>query len=291
MSAPRLVLIYRDTQLTELLAEHSTMGNIEFFLSTRGQTLQPILAADEAQRRVLDETAAMVPDDWRFVSVERSQLSRFLFEPDDFVVVVGQDGLVPNVSKYLTQQAVFGVSIATPGLLCRHTTAQLSLVMRGDAQLTRELRTTVEATLDDGQRLRALNEIFVGDPRHQSARYELRVDDMFEAQSSSGVIVGTGTGASGWLASLWHQSRPNFELPTPQSSNLAYFVREAWPSATTGTTLSSGLLIGSATFTLTARSSLVVFGDGIERDRLHLEWGQSLSIAASSAPLQLFLMQ
>jgi NAD kinase len=61
----------------------------------------------------------------------------------------------------------------------------------------------VRASLDDGQQLLALNEIFVGHPSHQTARYDLRTpDDAWDSLGPSGVIVATGTGATGrWRSS------------------------------------------------------------------------------------------
>lgn len=149
----------------------------------------------------------------------------------------------------------------------------------------------VEAIVDDGQRLRALNEIFAGDRGHQSARYDLRVGGSVETQSSSGVVVGTGTGSSGWLASLWEQNRPGFGLPAATSGEIAYFVREAWPSGTTGTSLTAGLLAEGEGLELSARSTLVVFGDGIERDFLRLEWGQGLTVRKAEGGLKLMRLK
>ena len=149
----------------------------------------------------------------------------------------------------------------------------------------------VEAIVDDGQRLRALNEIFAGDRGHQSARYDLRIGKRAETQSSSGVVVGTGTGAGGWLASLWGQSHPGFALPAATSGELAYFVREAWPSGTTGTSLTAGLLAEGEGLELSARSTLVVFGDGIERDFLRLEWGQGLTVRKAEGGLKLMRLK
>lgn len=149
----------------------------------------------------------------------------------------------------------------------------------------------VEAIVDDGQRLRALNEIFAGDRGHQSARYDLRIGKRTETQSSSGVVVGTGTGAGGWLASLWGQNRPGFGLPGATSGELAYFVREAWPSGTTGTSLTAGLLAEGEGLELSARSTLVVFGDGIERDFLRLEWGQGLTVRKAEGGLKLMCLK
>ena len=134
MSAPRLVVVHRRTQLAELLAEHSTMAAVEFFLETRGQRVEPLVAADEAQNRALAAATNAVPIEWRQAVVERAQLSRFLFEPDDVVVVVGQDGLVPNVAKYLAGQLVFGVSPGAPGLLCTHGVAELKPFFGGTAE-------------------------------------------------------------------------------------------------------------------------------------------------------------
>jgi hypothetical protein len=145
----------------------------------------------------------------------------------------------------------------------------------------------VEVRVDDGQTITALNEIFVGDRSHQSARYSLAVAGRAEEQSSSGLIVGTGTGATGWLASLWMQTRPGFELPAVDSADLAYFVREAWPSSVTGTSLVAGLVAQDDEVRVRAQSSLVAFGDGIERDHLRIEWGQELTLRRASRTLHL----
>ncbi|MFD2840444.1 hypothetical protein ACFSYH_07635 [Populibacterium corticicola] len=287
MSAPRLVLVHRRTQLEELLAEHSTIAAVEFFLSTRGQDVVPLVAADEAQQRALAEAANAVPLEWRQAVVERSQLSRFLFEPDDVVVVVGQDGLVANVAKYLGSQVVLGISPGRPGLLCGHGVADVKRFLSGSAEFRVGERQMVEVRVDDGQTITALNEIFVGDRSHQSARYSLAVAGRAEEQSSSGLIVGTGTGATGWLASLWMQTRPGFELPAVDSADLAYFVREAWPSPVTGTSLVAGLVAQDDEVRVRAQSSLVAFGDGIERDHLRIEWGQELTLRRASRTLHL----
>src|SRR5690349_7853599 len=80
-------------------------------------------------------------------------------------------------------------------------------------------------------------------------------------QSSSGVVVTTGTGATGWAASLNRQLAHPLELPGPHDPDLAFFVREAWPSATTSTTLTAGRL-ERLTLTCEPGEGGVVFGDG-----------------------------
>ena len=146
----------------------------------------------------------------------------------------------------------------------------------------------VEARLDDGATLAALNEIFVGHPSHQSARYRIAADGREERQSSSGVIVGTGTGATGWCSSIWRQSKSELRLPSPAEPRLAWFVREAWPSPATGTELVEGEFSDGERLAIVAETDgLVVFGDGIESDRLTLRWGQAVEIAIAARRLRL----
>lgn len=146
----------------------------------------------------------------------------------------------------------------------------------------------VAASTDDGQRLIALNEVYVGHRTHQSARYRLSTPkNEGERQSSSGVLVGTGTGATGWCRSAWQERHSSLPLPSATMPTLCWFVREAWPSPATGTSYTEGLLTAPETLTLSAESDLVVFGDGIESDTLTLTWGQRLDLTVAEVHLNL----
>jgi hypothetical protein len=286
--APRIVVVHRATELDELLARHGTRGQVEFFLRSRGRGLGAVEARQAAMRQALAVISAAVPVDWRQGRVERTDLDRFLFGPEDVVVVVGQDGLVANVAKYLDDQPVIGVDTdpaRNPGVLVRYPPEAVGDLLRSANR--HDLLTMVEAASDDGQRLRALNEVFVGPASHQTARYVLTAGGRHEAQASSGLVVATGTGSTGWCRSLWLEHHSQLPLPGPTDPGLAWFVREAWPSPATGTSYTEGLLEGS-TLTLRVESErMVVFGDGIETDRLDLTWGQSLTVARSEHHLHL----
>ena len=78
---------------------------------------------------------------------------------------------------------MLGISPGAPGVLCSHSPEDLRDLLAGRGRPETEVRTMVEAIVDDGQRLRALNEIFAGDRGHQSARYDLRVGGSAETQS------------------------------------------------------------------------------------------------------------
>lgn len=293
-SVPRIVVVARPTEYAALLARHGTREQARFFLATRGRTIEEVQARDAAQRDALTTVAAAIPADWRRARVLRSDLDRFLFEPDDVVITVGPSGLVANVAKYLEGQAVIGVN-PEPGVdgavLAPYAPAEAGELLRAAAagRAPIRVRTMVEARLDDGQRVLALNEVFLGHASHQSARYTLRRPDGSERQSSSGIIVTTGTGATGWGRSIGLERHTSLPMPAPDEPRLAFFVREAWPAPAFGTTRTEGIL--EAGEELEVISELdgggVVFGDGIESDRVDFGWGVRAVIRIAPERLRL----
>ena len=290
----RVVLVYRRSEYSELLARHATYGQAEFFLRSRGRSIDEVFERHTRLEAVLHAVTSSLPDDVRRSSVERSDLDRYLFAPEDILMVVGQDGLVANVAKYLDGQPVIGVNPEperNPGALVPHQPGSAAAVL-ADLRMSRatvEARTMVGATLDDGQSLDALNDLYIGDQGHQSSRYTITIPSVAsERQSSSGIIVGTGTGSTGWSTSIAHDRALLEQLPDPTSANLIWFVREAWPSPFTASSLTAGVLGPAGSLELLVESDrLVVFGDGIERDYLTLSWGQRLVVAASGRVLNL----
>jgi NAD kinase len=289
---PRVVVITRATELQELVARHGTREQARFFLRTHGRELGPLEDRQRAFEAAHEHLLAAIPADWRRSRVSRADLDRFLFEPDDLVVVLGQDGLVANVAKYLDGQHVVGFDPEpgrNEGVLVRHAPEAASTVFQAwhAGRMSIEERVMVAARA--GQRtLLALNEIFVGHASHQSARYTLTVGKMAERQSSSGLIVASGTGATGWARSIHRERAASFELPAPTAAELAWFVREAWPSRWTQADLTAGRLAREQELVCTCEmDGGVVFGDGIEGDRLLLSHGESVRIACAPRRLRL----
>lgn len=293
-SAPRVVVVSRATEYEELLRRHGTRAQAEFFLKTRGETLAAVDAHHALQHTALGLVASAIPSSWRRSRVDRRDLARFVFEPEDVVVAVGQDGLVANMAKYLTGQRVVGINpdpTRNEGLLVRHSARharELFVATRaGETKL--ELRTMVEVKLDDGQRLLALNEVFLGHRSHQSARYRIRADDREERHSSSGAIVTTGTGASGWAKSIAHERAGAVALPAACEPRLSFFVREAFPSRSTGAALTHGSLEQGEALELVSEMNEagVIFGDGIEEDRIDFAWGMRARVSVAAEQLAL----
>lgn len=292
-ATPRVVLVTRPTEYAALVARHGTRDQARFFLQQRGRSIEPLEERHAAQTSAITAVSAAIPGEWRRANVVRGDLDRFLFEPIDIVVTVGQSGLVANVAKYLDGQPVIGVS-PDPGrdgaVLARHAAADAGALIRAvaDGSLPIDERTMVEARLDDGQRVLALNEIFIGHSSHQSARYLLRRADGSEHQSSSGIVVTTGTGATGWGASISRERGQPLELQ-PSDQRLCFFVREAWPSPTFATSLTAGVVEADQTLEIVSEldEGGVVFGDGIESDRLAFGWGLQVTVRVAAERLRL----
>lgn len=292
--APRVVVVTRASEYSALLARHGTEPQVRFFLEQRGQTLDAVRRRHERWLAALDAVSQAIPPEWRRARVNRPELSRFLFEPGDLVVATGQDGLVANLAKYLQGQLVLGINPDAEqfdGILVPHAPDRarklLAAMAAGRAEV--EERTMASARLDDGESLVALNEIFVGHRSHQSARYRLRLGAREERQSSSGLIVATGTGATGWARSINLERARALQLPKPTDWALALFVREPFPSIATGTTLDGGVLTGHGQLEVVSEmdDGGVVFGDGIEEDRLDFAWGMHLRVEVAEQRLRL----
>ena len=292
--SPRVVFVTRETDYELLLARHATRGQAKFFLETRGQDIDVLEDRHRRLQATLQAGRAAVPSDWRQATVVRADLDRFLFGPEDVVVAVGQDGLVANVAKYLDGQPVLGLNPAPDlydGVLVRLSLAQLPALLpasvAGAAPVER--RTMVEARLDTGERLLALNEVFIGHHSHQSARYRIATADLAEEHSSSGLIISSGTGATGWARSIMEATHEGLRLD-PQERAVAFFVREPFPSIATGTTLRSGKL-AEAALQVTSRMNEggVIFADGIEQDFIAFDWGQAVTMGPAAQTLHLIV--
>lgn len=289
---PRVVFVTRETDYEQLIARHATKAQVRFFLETRHQSIDAVEAAHDRFHRVLRQARMSVPTDWRQVLVNRGDLNRFLFAPTDIVCAVGQDGLIANVAKYLSGQQVLGINpdpASYDGILVRLDVDRLVRLLPacvvGDVLV--EARTMVQVRLDNGERLLALNEVFVGHRTHQSARYRIALGDTAEIQSSSGVIVASGTGATGWARSIADATDLPVDLQ-PEERSLGFWVREPFPSIATGTSMRAGKLENSC-LTVTSRMNDggTIFADGMEQDFIEFGWGREVVLGPADQTLNL----
>lgn len=289
---PRVVIVRRETDLDRVRATYSSLASARFVLERKGLSIERIEASHRELGEVLRRARAAIPPDWRQAMLMRSEIERFVFGPDDIVVAVGQDGLVANVAKYLDGQTVIGVDPApgsNAGVLVRFRVGDIGQALEAAAahSLRIEPRVMAEATLDGGEKLLALNEIFVGHRSHQSARYTIRAGPRSERQSSSGLIVSTGTGLTGWASSILRATGQTLDL-APTAPRLGYLVREAWPGPAVGTSLVAGL-VDKEPLVITSEmdDGGTVFADGIESDHFAFAWGRSVTVAPATRRLML----
>ena len=289
---PRVVFATRESDYERLIARHGTRDQARFFLQTRGQKIEDVERPHAEFLDALQRSRAATPSDWRQAQIRRADFDRFLFAPEDIVVAVGQDGLVANIAKYLNGQPVLGVNPSPQrydGVLVKlapdRLDALLPAAQAGQAKV--QNRTMVEARLDNGETLLALNEIFVGHRSHQSARYRIQAPGGAEEHSSSGLIVASGTGATGWARSIQEATGQHLAL-APDERAIVYLVREPFPSVATGTMLRGGKLAGNAlSITSHMGEGGVIFADGIESDFVAFDWGRQVKLVVAQRSLQL----
>jgi len=288
----RVVILTRQTQTETLVRRYGSEGQAKFMLAQAAggtASFRRAKAYESAENAALRTLRAAIPDEVKAVEIDRGLVAQFLFEPHDLVVAVGQDGLVANVGKYLDGQPLAGVNpdpANIDGALLPFDMPGFIAVLRdalNDARPSRDA-TLAEATTSDKQTLYGLNEIFVGVPGHQSARYRLYFKGQEHEQSSSGLIVATGTGSSGWLKSLQGE-KAAFD---PADDRLRFAVREAWPGKGFSAKLTHGDITEAQPLVIESRmESGVVFADGIEQDSMRFDAGVTLTIRPAHRKVRL----
>ena len=290
----RYILVTRKTRMEELVERFNTWPQAKFYLEHNQVDASDYLAEHDTYLRCLHEAEHFLKERGVFQRIERKYLPNYLFGPADIIVVIGQDGLVANTLKYLNGQPVIGIN-PDPArwdgkLLCFAMEDLKSAVTRTESgRASYQHITLAEATSNDGQRLLAVNDLFVGPRSHTSARYGLHYGGMREVQSSSGIIVSTGFGSTGWFQSILagamgvmgnrsHHLQNGFRW---DEQRLQFTVREPFPSKTTGTSLVFGEVTPQKSLVLESfmPDNGVVFSDGIEQDCIPFNSGCVLKIA------------
>lgn len=292
----KVVLVVRRTRLDELVTRHHTLSQARFYLEHLGADFGDYLAENAAYAAALQRTVQALEAWGRYQIVDRGLLPNFVFAPDDIVVALGQDGLVANTMKYLDGQPLVGINpepARWDGVLLPFGAADLAAVL---ADVVRDRRPTqavtmAQATLSDGQVLRAVNDLFIGPRTHTSALYDIELGGRSEHQSSSGLIVATGLGSSAWLRSIVTGSMGiakamgggtshDYEPMPWDTDRLAFAVREPFPSRSSTTELVFGHVTAAVPLRLRSRmpDHGVIFSDGMEADYLRFTAGMEATI-------------
>jgi hypothetical protein len=205
-------------------------------------------------------------------------------------VTLGQDGLVANTAKYVKGQPIVAVNPDPErfdGVLMPFLPGQVRNVMEtvlSGREHRREV-TMAEARLQDGQRLLAFNDLFIGASTHVSARYRITLQSTSEHQSSSGILVSTGAGSTGWISAVFNMAgglaaalggqRPQPVRMDWEDARLFFVAREPFISRHSTADLVTGWIGDGQELCVesTMPSGGCIFSDGIEADSVEFNAG------------------
>lgn len=315
---PSIVVVTRQTRLQTLLRERGTCGQAKFKLkrshehermrqSKTAQDQQTQAEADfeeyqqedEVYQNVLGQLKRDLDLDLPLTFIDRQYVANFNFATAEVVVVVGQDGLVANTAKYVGDVPIVAVNPdpqRIDGVLLPFHPDQARRAVQRTLNGKNDLRsiTLAEVQTNDGQKMLAFNDFFIGAKSHISARYTLQLGGEAEAQSSSGLLVCTGAGSTGWMSSVfnmtsgisqWLGGRP----PKPvrlrwEDRKLLWAVREPFRSKRSSVNFVAGTLDQQEELVLESLmpSDGVIFSDGIESDYLEFNSGTIARVQVSN---------
>lgn len=300
----KIVLVTRRTRLMELVYKYNTVEQAKFYIEHLGVDFSDYLEEDKRYRQAVSQVMNIAEKYARVQEIDRNFVPNMIFGRQDVVIAVGQDGLVANVMKYLDGQPLLGVNPDIKrwdGVLLPFEAGQLEQVLPRVIAGNHHAKdiTMAQATTKDGQMMLAVNDLFVGQKTHASARYEITWNKDTENQSSSGIIISTGLGATGWYKSIMTEAGRIAEIfggsliaDRPLSwgeDRLTFVVREPYPSRATQADIVYGKIDKGDSFRILSKmpENGVVFSDGIESDTIEFNSGIEIVIGVADRKGQL----
>lgn len=303
----KIILVTLKTRLEELIERFNTREQAKFYIEHMGLHFADYDGEHENYHRSLKqlrrEIEVLVP---KIQMIERSFLPNFIFGASDLVITLGRDGLVANTAKYLDGQPIFAVNpdpARIDGLLVPFATSGVTRGLQKvlENQASYHTITMAEVTLNDHQKMLAFNDFYIGQRTHLSSRYRLTWKKQTEPQSSSGVLVSTGVGSTGWLSSTQNMAYAVSRLLVPtqerlprltlswEDRRLVFVVREPFESKASKIQMGAGILEEGEELILesTMPEGGVIFSDGIEKDTLEFNSGSVATIKAASKKTRL----
>lgn len=296
MSIENAIIVVNKTRLELLVERFNTKAQAKFYIEHAGGDFSDYEREHSNFKRSLEKVQKIVGNELKQKVVERKFLPNFIFSEKDIAVVVGQDGLVANTAKYVNGLPILAINPDTDrfdGVLLPFNTQNFEYGLHGAIEERAIFKkvTMAEAQLNDGQKLLAFNDFFIGPSSHVSARYKIEHKGKSENHSSSGLIVSTGAGSTGWLSSLinmsngivstFNKGQKGLRMSMDWEDNkLVFIVREPFRSKYSQTDLTAGLITDKNYLKLESLmpSNGVIFSDGIESDFLQFNSGAIVRI-------------
>jgi len=302
----KVFVITRKTRLAELVERFNTVGQARFYIESAGGHFEEYEREDAVYRLAMDQAKRNLPADLKVQILDRSLVPTVLFTDNDLIVTLGQDGLVANTAKYVKGQPIIAVNPDLErfdGILLPFLPGQVAEAI--GALLSGKMRigevTMAEARFQDGQRMLAFNDLFIGASSHVSARYKITLRDKVEHQSSSGVLVSTGAGSTGWISSVFNMTQGittalGGKAPEPihmqwEDPRLFFVAREPFISKHSSAGLVTGWIADGQDLLLESSmpSGGCVFSDGIEADSIEFNSGAVVGVHRAAERAKLVL--
>jgi NAD kinase len=303
MSVEYAIIIKNKTRLESLIERFNTKAQAKFYIESLGGDFGDYELEHEIFHRSLVSLQTQLSKVIKNKTVERTYLPSFIFSNNNLIIVIGQDGLVANTAKYSKGCPIIAVNPDKErydGVLLPFDTSDFILGVENVVSNNFQSKTMrfAEAKLNDGQRILAFNDLFIGASSHISARYKISFNDKTEEQSSSGLIVSTSAGSTGWLSSVFNMAygvtsmfEPNLKAKRPKlrDNELLFAVREPFQSIRTQTGITAGIIKNQNRMTIESLmpTSGIIFSDGIESDFLRFNSGSiaAIGIAPETAKI------
>ena len=298
----RVVIVTKPTLLEDLVRQHQTLGAARFVLESGGQSIDGYEKEDRIYKEALLKIQQQIPSDLTVAMVTREDLPNFLFRDEDLIVVCGPDGLFVNLAKYVGSQPVLTVNpdpATVAGILMLFPPSEvgrlIAKVTAGTHQIER--LPLLKATVDEDRTVFGVNDVFIGRKDHVSARYTLSFAGKTEHHSSSGIIVSTGVGSTGWLRSVvtmldrlveGNPSHKLSSLPDATDLELVFVVREPFPSPNTGTEVVTGRVTPGRPLIVHSKMPHggYIFSDGVVEKAIEWNAGSSVVVTVGDRYVQ-----
>lgn len=308
MNIEYAIIVKNKTRLEVLIEKFNTKSQAQFYIERSGGNWNDYEVEHDNFHRSLASVQKQLSPVIKNKIIDRGFLPSFIFNEKQLVVVIGQDGLVANTAKYVNEIPIVAVNPDIDrydGILLPFNSENfitgVKQVIKNEYQF--KTSTLAEAKLNDGQRLLAFNDLFIGASSHVSARYKISYANNFEEHSSSGIIVSTKSGSSGWLSSIFNMTEGmsnfvnegsgNFKHNQLKDDQLMFVVREPFQSKKTQTGIITGLLNHQSNLTIESYmpSNGVIFSDGIESDFLNFNSGAIVNIGTAKEKAKIITKQ
>ena len=292
------IVVKNKTRLETLIERFNTKEQARFYIERSGGDFKDYETEHENFYTSLSLVQRLLSKTIKNKLVDRYYVPSYLFSQNHVIVVVGQDGLVANVAKYANNIPIIAINPDKErydGILLPFNPQ--SFLPAVDAVINDNYKAKIvslaEAVLNDGQRLLAFNDLFIGAATHVSARYKIRFRNRSEEQSSSGIIVSTSAGSTGWLSSVINMTYGMFDFIERSTGKkkfvrvtgdqLMFAVREPFASKKTQTGIQAGLLSENTRLIIESLmpANGVIFSDGIESDFLRFNSGSIATISTA----------